>query len=571
VALTLQNPQTRAAASVALISAVIFVIALIIGTVLRVLWLSDRPMHTDEAVQAILYLQPLLEGRSFTYNPHDGHGPVLVYSARVLMWLFRAKSLTEISEITLRLVPVLYGLGLISVLVLLSDGLGKFATALAALFVALSPMQVYYSRYFIMEMPFVFFSTAAIAGAWRYYVSRNAPWLLMSGVCLGLMHATKETCVFPWAAGFLALIGTSIMEYFSAGAGLGVVQRQRKKKFKFMTFVWAAVLAVATSYVLFSSFFHDLKQPFESIKTYVYYLKRAGGSGHEKSFFYYLQLWLGRRDVDGFYSGELVFVILALIGFGRAFFSTPGRYENEWLRRFFALYTAILLFAYSVISYKTPWTILGAELGLLILAGVGLSTLLTLGLHRWVRLLVIVLVGLALAQVGAQVLRQNYDASADPERNPYVYSHATPNVPQLADKMKKLAQAAAEPKEVQVWIASHEHGWPLPWYFRDWKYIGYTDTPADKMFECDLVVTADEWASAAAYLGEKTHTLLPESYLLRPGRPLRLFVKKSLLPAPAAPAPSPAPTVAPAAVTEPPIAPEAAPAAAGETTLPTTD
>ena len=62
----------------------------------------------------------------------------------------------------------IFGIGLIGLLLLLTDGLGKTAVATAALLTAISPAMVFYSRYYIQEMLLVFFTLAALGCGWRY-------------------------------------------------------------------------------------------------------------------------------------------------------------------------------------------------------------------------------------------------------------------------------------------------------------------------------------------------------------------------------------------------------------------
>ena len=68
-------------------------------------------------------------------------------------------------------------------------------------------------------------------------------------------------------------------------------------------------------------------------------------------------------------------LVFAVLGMGRAFLA-PSRYENKRLQRFLAFYFVALLAGYSLITYKTPWIILGAEQTMVILAGLGAGALL---------------------------------------------------------------------------------------------------------------------------------------------------------------------------------------------------
>ena len=76
----------------------------------------------------------------------------------------RPRDLAQTTETDYRIVPVVFGVGLIVLLWFLADGLGRGPAVLAGLFMAISPAMVFYSRYYIQEMLLVFFTLAAHGG-----------------------------------------------------------------------------------------------------------------------------------------------------------------------------------------------------------------------------------------------------------------------------------------------------------------------------------------------------------------------------------------------------------------------
>src|SRR3954447_4518919 len=94
---------------------------------LRSLQLDERPMHNDEAVNA-LKIQGLWERGTYAYDPNEYHGPALYYATLPFLWLSPARDFSNLSEKTLRLVPVFFGVALILLLWFLRDGLGRSAT-----------------------------------------------------------------------------------------------------------------------------------------------------------------------------------------------------------------------------------------------------------------------------------------------------------------------------------------------------------------------------------------------------------------------------------------------------------
>ena len=181
-----------------------------IAVALRLPGLAQRPMHTDEAVHAIKFRQ-LLENGTYQYDPYEYHGPTLNYFTLLPAWLSGAHKIICISEVILRIVPVVFGMMLIILLILISRAIGYPAVISAALFTAISPAMVYYSRYYIQEMLLICFTLGAIVSGYRYWQSKNLAWIISSGIFLGLMHATKETCIIAWASMGLALVFTAVM------------------------------------------------------------------------------------------------------------------------------------------------------------------------------------------------------------------------------------------------------------------------------------------------------------------------------------------------------------------------
>src|SRR2546428_13271003 len=129
-------------------SFVCFLLIIAAGLGLRCPQLDRRPMHNDEAVNA-LKLQALWEKGRYIYDPNEYHGPALYYAALPFVWLSPARDFTQLSEKTLRLVPVFFGAALISLLWVLRDGLRPGRAPRAGLFTGLSPPVVFHRRYFL--------------------------------------------------------------------------------------------------------------------------------------------------------------------------------------------------------------------------------------------------------------------------------------------------------------------------------------------------------------------------------------------------------------------------------------
>src|SRR5438093_27863 len=116
-------------------SALALLLAIGAALALRVPKLDTRPLHNDEAVNAIKVTELWQHGR-YVYDPDEYHGPTLHYATLPFLWLSGARNAEELDDSTLRLAPVVFGVALILLLPLFSGGLGRPAILWAALFTA---------------------------------------------------------------------------------------------------------------------------------------------------------------------------------------------------------------------------------------------------------------------------------------------------------------------------------------------------------------------------------------------------------------------------------------------------
>jgi predicted membrane-bound mannosyltransferase len=86
--------------------------------------LALRPMHCDEANQA-LKAATLRETGRYQYDPREHHGPLLYYATLPSLWLSGARDFAQSGPLAYRIVPVLFGVGLVLLLPLAADGLGR--------------------------------------------------------------------------------------------------------------------------------------------------------------------------------------------------------------------------------------------------------------------------------------------------------------------------------------------------------------------------------------------------------------------------------------------------------------
>ena len=490
-AVKLSSPEARAGAHEQSRALILLVLAFIVAAFLRFPDREAKPMHVDETTQAVK-LGELMEGK-YKYDPVDHHGPTLLYATLPVKWFSAADKWSDLTESQLRLVPVLFAMGLLVLLILVGDGLTAAELAWGAMAVAVSPLMVFYSRYYIMEMLLVFFTIGLIGCGWRFYLGRQTGWLIAGGIFAGLMHATKETCVLQFAAIAVGLLVVWMADLFSAGSGLGVVNRGRKHPIKKAQFIALVLAAVGTSVLIFSKFFTDWRAVYDSVATYLNKMDRAGGQGHEKPFFYYLaQIWGGQMTPDpggsaGIFSGEFwkrlpemlgitptgrivwgerLLLILAMLGVVTAFVTKPSRNQSRHLVRFLAVYSIAVFLIYSAVSYKTPWLLIGPWHGMLILAGVGAAGLMRLVEGRVGRVVMGSLLTLIMIHAGLLAYRATRAAPsfAAHVRNPYNYSMTTADCLEWVEKIYRLAEVSGKGDQFTIMQPDAQGGWPLPWY-----------------------------------------------------------------------------------------------------------
>ena len=520
----LSSPEARAGAHEQSRALILLILSFIVAAYLRFPDREARPMHVDETTQAVK-LGELIDGK-YRYDPVDHHGPTLLYATLPVKWFSSAEKWSDLTERQLRLVPVLFAMGLLVLLILVGDGLTAPELAWGAIAVAVSPVMVFYSRYYIMETLLVFFTFGAIGCGWRFYLGRQTGWLVGAGIFAGLMHATKETCVLQFAAIAVALMVVWMADLFSAGSGLGVVNRGRKHPIKKAQFLAFGVAAVVTSVVVFSKFFTDWRAVSDSVATYLNKMDRAGGQGHGKPFLYYLGLiWGGQMMPDpggsaGVFTaefwkrlpemlgiiptgrivwGERLLLMLAMIGVVTAFVTKPSRNQSRHLVRFLAVYSISVFLIYSAVSYKTPWLLIGPWHGMLILAGVGAAGLMRLVEGCAGRLIMGILLTLVMAHAGLLAYRatRGRPSFAAHVRNPLNYSMTTADCLEWVEKIYRLAEVSGKGDQMTIVQADAQGGWPLPWYLaRKFPNYVWQGGSVDVMDRADVILSGLDFRSS---------------------------------------------------------------------------
>jgi uncharacterized protein (TIGR03663 family) len=507
--------MTRASA------AALVAVALTAALALRAARLDVRPMHHDEANQAIKF-GDLLERGEYRYDFRDHHGPTLYYLALPSAWLAGRHTLASLDEVTLRRVPVAFGVATILLLPLLSAGIGRTATAVAAILMAVSPAMIFYSRMFIQESLFACFTLAFVIAVGRIATDGGRAWWILAGISAGFAVATKETSVIVLPAAIIASrlgrwsLGPERAQHLLASG------RWRAP------LVASLVAAAGIAFVFYSSFFAapaGVLEPFRGASTYL--ARGIDPASHAHGWDYYLRL-LTYTSAGGTKWSEGFVVALAVVGGAAAW----GRHDPSDPRKIFwtrylACDVVITATIFSVVPYKTPWNVLPFYVVTFAVAGVGFATLAEATESRAFRGALTASLMIAAFNLGWQAWRAAVTYAADP-RNPYVYAQTVPDAARMARRILDLAALHPDGTHMQVSvIAPPYEQWPMPWYLRTMPNVGYWTVPGDPVaMQAPVIVCSMENTGAMeAALGGRYAS---EFFGLRPDVLLNLYVERGL-------------------------------------------
>ncbi len=466
--------------------ACIFLLLMLLAGAFRFPDLAQRPMHCDEAVHAVKF-GTLLENGRYEYDPVDYHGPTLNYLTLPSAWFWGDDHYVDVDETVLRLLPAISGVLLAVACALLIPVVGTGAAAAAGLLTAISPVMVFYSRYYIHETLLVFFSFGALILLSRYMEHPRAAFAVGAGLCLGLAHATKETSILVFASLFAAFLLSRLYEARRNGPE---AHRARTGKVRHLWMGAAAALLVSA--LFFSSFLSHTRGVIDSWAAFLNYFELAGaGSIHSHPWHYYFQLLLYFRLDGGPVWSEGLIIGLAVLGMVAGFGSGPMTESYGKGLRFLGFYTIVLALLYSMIPYKTPWCLLGLHHGMILLAGAGTVFLLSTLRRPAAKGVVALLLLVAAANLGLQAWSASFRYETDPG-NPWVYAHTGKDIYEMVNRIEALARSHPEGLAMPVQIISRENLWPLPWYLRRFTGIGWWNGVPDAAPNAPLIIATPD-------------------------------------------------------------------------------
>lgn len=458
-------------------------------------------MHTDEAVNAYITGQ-LLAGEKYQYDPQDRHGPALYLAALPIARAAGAKNLAELSETTVRLVPVIWSALTLLLFAAVANQIGFRSAIIAALLWAMAPLPVYYGRYFIHETLFVTATFAFVLSGWRALENKSLKAGMAAGLSAGFMLACKETALLHFVA------------FGLAGMWWAVVRRDEPNR---QGLRWKPLLKICpvalTAFALIVFTFYTWggqhwRGPLDLLQALPRFANRASGEGHEKPFSYYFRL-LGGAGV-----GWAVLVLAVVGGWARLKFKAESQFQNPQSSsglfvQLLAIYAVAITLIYSAIPYKTPWLALNLWLPISLLAGNGFVFLLESFSGKLTRLALTIFGGLLLALLAHETWQWGFSKPAD-ERNPYAYAHTGEDMLRLPERLNQIARQN-QTGALRIAVVASDP-WPLPWYLRKFPRVGFWQ-PNQDSGSADVYLTSPEAAEA---LTSRLQNWRPEFFGVRP-------------------------------------------------------
>jgi uncharacterized protein (TIGR03663 family) len=494
---------------------------LIAAAFLRIYQYALKPFHHDEGVNGF-FLINLVRNHVYHYDPANYHGPTLYYFALLSTLLFRG-----MSDFAVRFVPAIFGLATVWLMLTLRRYIGTVGALVAAALVAVSPCAVFYSRYFIHESLFVFFSVAIVVAALRYYETANPLYLMLLSASAALLFATKETAMITAGVFVIAFFSTGIYQRMMGTRGVGKKRRKQQGKYsretestgglerygdtKTLVLLGASALAIfiLVHILFYSSFFTYSKGISDSLATFKIWMRTGTSEFHAKPWNTYLD-WLWQEES-----------MLMLLG--AAGILVAARRATNRFAIFSALWAIGIIAAYSLVPYKTPWLVLSFIPPLAITGGYAVNALYQLEDDTRSRVLAIALALVVLGVGLYQTVVLNF-YQYDNEQYPYVYAHTQRGYLSLIKEINAAAERAGTREKTTISIASPDY-WPMPWYLRDYKGVAYPGSVGAHTEQL-VVCNNSQEAQCQAALGARYHRI--GSYPLRSGIMLSLYVRNDI-------------------------------------------
>src|SRR5947208_2777340 len=417
---------------------------------LRFFLLGIKPPHFDEGING-WFVDQVMKNGYYRYDPTNYHGPLHFYV------LLLSQSLFGRNLWAIRLPVVLVSIVCVWLIFKFEPFVGRNASRIAALAMAISPGFVFYGRYAIHEVWLQLFSTMFILGLLGLWKFGRLNYLWYAGMGLAGMILTKETYAIHLACAILAIPALAV------SYALSRVPDAKPAK---QTWTWidlAMVLGVGAAAIIF--FYSGTFLNWDGVKGLYLAFKAwtetgTAGHGHEKAWDYWFKLmgpsWeAGGENFTAYELPMLAGLILCLF---------CQKFKNLSIR-YLAIYGAGSLVAYSYVKYKTPWCIISFGWPFLFVLGGWVLLVRPKNLRK-----VYVTIGVLLCLSLVRSVWLNYFRCSSPTE-PYAYVQTYNDI----FKLKPLLTLAKR-DPAYYHLTGHlirSSVYPLPWTLGDFDRVGY--------------------------------------------------------------------------------------------------
>jgi len=474
-----------------------------LGAFLRFFLLGIKPPHFDEGING-WFVDQMVKNGFYRYDPTNYHGPLHFYI------LFLCQTLLGRNVWAIRLPVVLASIFSIHLTMKFEPFVGRNASRIAALAMAVSPGFVFYGRYSIHEVWLLLFSMLFILGVLGLWQRGTVNYLWCTGMGLAGMILTKETYIIHLGCAAVA----AIVAWLSHKIVKPMDQPRRvRQTWTYIDLLVVIGVGLAAIIFFYSGTFLNWPGVAGLWKTFEAWFKTGTqGAGHEKPWYYFLQM------VTRYEAPILVALVLAAL----------TQWTSNLSLRYLAIYGVGTFIAYSIVHYKTPWCIISIVWPLLFVFG-SLPAFFAEQYRKTVHYTMGALLGLSLIMsISLNYFRCstfnefNWKSERGIAENvglfftwePYVYVQTYNDVWKLTRPLLRLAKA--NPTYYQlVGHLIRTSTYPLPWMLGDFTKVGYYEhnNMPDKVDGDFLVVQEDKIEEVEKKL---TGTYFTEWFTIRP-------------------------------------------------------
>ena len=507
----------------------LFIIIFFTGLLVRIIFPELKLLHHDEAIHAWFTYELITKG-TYLYDPMY-HGPLLYYLTGAAFLLFKD------SDLIVRLLPAVFGAAIIPLFwILYREGwLAKNHALFGAIFFAISPSMVYFSRFLRHDIFQLFFTVLLLVSLLLYFDKGKWQYAIIAAISAACGLCLKEDMPFT-----LLILG-SFFAFMLAGGRIALPASWKRD------FIAGLLVMTGIGLLCYTTFFTHpemfLQAPFKAIEHWTgvnaqcrlcggpyWYLLILGLYEVPIALLALLAVWQYGLREQGFSSisaGIRGYVSGMREGKGiiRQYCGIPDRSRFMVL---LALYWSILsMIFYALVGEKVPWLIIHQLFPLILLASYQIS-----GKKVYLAVIACIYLFLMMAHV--------------------CYTPADINEPivqvQNSEEMRDVMELIDNSNSVVVATESY---WPLPWYYRGsrWDKISFYGHKVEpSTFESqdpDMVITHDteSYASLSGYEKRQyklsywfswydNENRIPEYYLFRDGKSgsinLDVFVKPKI-------------------------------------------